>query len=67
MMESQWTIAGFMTRYEQLLATSRYSSYYKTYLATEAEHQQLFGNTRYKNYDSFQRSRKNYISKKSNA
>ncbi len=60
--ESQWTIAGFMRRYEELVKES--STYMAAYLSAESEHKSRFGSNRYSSYDSFRMSRKEFISKK---
>ena len=59
---SQWTVDGFMTRYDEHCKTSR--TYMEAYTATEEEHKNTFGQYRYKNYEAFRSSRKNTLLKK---
>lgn len=59
--ETRWTTAGFMQRYEELIQTA--GSYFKAYQAAEAEHIALFGKSRYSNYHSFRMTRNERIIK----
>ncbi len=62
--ESQWTTNGFMVRFDELLKDARWEgNYLRTYIATEEEHIALFGSCRYKNYESFRQTRRNWIFK----
>lgn len=60
--QTQWTVEGFMSAFEETLKTE--PVFYKAYQLTEDKHHQLFGFRRYTNYESFRKSRANVILKK---
>ncbi len=60
--DSCWTIDGFMKRFDDLLKD--HLTYINAYQKAEDEHMKLFGKFRYKSYDSFRQTRRDWVFKK---
>jgi hypothetical protein len=60
---AQWTIEGFMQVYDEQVKTQ--PTYFAAYNEAEKLHIATFGTPRYKSYDSFRQTRKDYLCKKS--
>lgn len=61
MPESQWTVAGFNQRFEELIAKPYSLAYQEAYARAEEEHYKAFGRLRYSSYESFRVVRRTYI------
>lgn len=59
--DSQWTMQGFMDRFDVLIKEYKY---WEAYEMAEAEHMKLFGKFRYSSYESFRHSRRLWVFKK---
>jgi hypothetical protein len=57
--DSQWTIKGFMDRFDELIKESK--TYTQAYFAAEEEHLKLFKKTRYSSYESFRDARRRWV------
>lgn len=60
--ESELTLTGFMTLFEDLLKSPNWEgNYFRAYIEAEEIHFKQFKKTRYKSYDSFRQARRHYI------
>jgi hypothetical protein len=57
--ESQWTNRGFNRRFEEMIKED--ITYVEAYRRTEEEHVKLFGQIRYRSYESFRECRKKLL------
>ncbi len=57
--ETEWTVRGFNQRFDEFVKDG--NNYVQSYIKTEEEHVELFGHIRFKNYESFRSSRKNFL------
>lgn len=60
--ESEWTVDGFMTRFDELIKQHR--TYTEAYIQAEKEHTELFGKLRYSSYESFRHTRRDWVFKR---